>query len=86
MSHVSGTVNIASGRPVTLREIALAAADCLYARDRAQFATSAAQENEPPSILGDNRRLADEVGWHPSYDLLTGIAHTVRSWHERQDS
>jgi len=85
-SHVNGSVNIASGRPVTLREIVLAAADCLNARKRVQFGALSALEHEPPLIVGDNRRLANEVGWHPHYDLATGIAQTVRYWQERNGS
>jgi nucleoside-diphosphate-sugar epimerase len=83
MSNITGPINIASGRPVTLREVVLAAADCLGARERVQFGVLSAQENEPPLIVGDNRRLVDEVGWHQSYDLATGIAQTVRYWQDR---
>ncbi len=85
-SHVNGPVNIASGRPVTLREIVLTAADCLGARERVQFGALPALEHEPPLIVGDIRRLADEVGWHPRYDLVTGIAQTVSYWQERNSS
>ena len=82
-SNVNGPVNIASGRPVTLREVALAAAECFGARERVQFGALPAPEHEPPLIVGDSRRLADEVGWRPVHDLATGIAQTVRYWHER---
>jgi len=85
-SHVNGPVNVASGCPVTLREVVLAAADCLGARERVQFGALPAMEQEPPLIVGDSRRLADEVGWRPSLDLATGIAQTVRYWKERNGS
>ncbi len=86
MSDVEGPVNIASGRPVTLREVALAAADCLGARELLRFGALPAPVNEPPLIIGDSRRLADEVGWHPEYDLATGMARTVRYWQERNNA
>ena len=85
-SHVNGPVNIASGRPVTLREVVLAAADCLGARERVQFGALPAPEHEPPLIVGDTRRLANEVDWRPTHDLATGIAQTVRYWQERNGS
>lgn len=85
-SDVMGPVNIASGRPVTLREVVLAAADYLGARERVQFGAIPAPENDPPLIVGDSHRLADEVGWHPEYNLATGIAQTVRYWRERKDA
>jgi nucleoside-diphosphate-sugar epimerase len=85
-SDVMGPVNIASGRPVTLREVVLTAADYLGARERVQFGAIPAPENDPPLIVGDSHRLADEVGWHPEYNLATGIAQTVRYWRERKDA
>lgn len=79
-SPVEGTVNIASGRPVSLREIVLAAADYIgAARERVQFGAIPAQQNDPPLLVGDSRRLFDEVAWHPRYDLASGIAQTVDS-------
>jgi nucleoside-diphosphate-sugar epimerase len=86
LSNVNGPVNIASGRPVTLREVAIAAADCLGARERVQFGALPARGNEPPLIVGDSSRLADEVGWRPAHDLATGMAKTIRYWQERNGS
>ena len=79
-STVEGAVNIASGQPVALREVVLAAADCLGARERVRFGVLPALENEPPLLVADVRRLAGELGWQPNYDLAAGIAQTVRYW------
>ena len=79
-STVEGPVNIASGHPVALREVVLAAADYLGARERVQFGAIPTPVNEPPLLVGDSRRLSDKVAWHPHYDLATGIAQTVDSW------
>jgi nucleoside-diphosphate-sugar epimerase len=86
ISTVEGPVNIASGCPVTLKEIVLAAADCLDARDRVQFGVLQAPLDEPPRIVGNSCRLADEVGWRPSYDLAEGMKQTVRYWQEKGGS
>jgi nucleoside-diphosphate-sugar epimerase len=83
MSSVSGPVNIASGRPVTIREVVHAAADCFGSRELVRFGALSVSVNEPPLIIGDGRRLADEVGWRPDYDLVMGMAQTVRYWQER---
>ncbi|MHB8472054.1 MAG: NAD-dependent epimerase/dehydratase family protein [Gammaproteobacteria bacterium] len=77
---VEGAVNIASGQPVAVREIVLAAAECLGARDRVEFGALHPSKNEPPVLLADVRRLTEEVGWRPVYDLARGIAQTVCSW------
>lgn len=84
-SHVNGPVNIASGRPVTLREVVLAAADCLGAHERVEFGALPSPDDEPPLIVGDIRRLTDEVGWRPIHDLADGILKTVCFWQERTD-
>lgn len=83
-SAVEGPVNIASGRPVALREVVLAAADYLGARERVQFGVVPTSVNEPLLLVGDNRRLSDEVVWCPHYDLVTGIAQTVDSCQARR--
>lgn len=83
-SAVEGPVNIASGRPVTLREVVLAAADCLGARERVRFGALPAPQNEPPVLVADVRRLSAEVRWQPRYDLAGGLAQSVRYWQERR--
>lgn len=79
-SEVEGVVNIASGRPVTLRQIVCAVAECLGSSDFVQFGDILAPVNEPPLLLADIRRLTDEVRWCPRYDLKTGIEQTVGWW------
>lgn len=81
-SEVDGAVNIASGQPVTLRDVVLTIANCLGTRERVQFGVVTASEHEPPLLLADVRRLAGELGWQPKYDLASGIAQTVRHWQE----
>jgi nucleoside-diphosphate-sugar epimerase len=79
-SDVSGPVNIASGHPVAIRDLVLAAADLVGAKERIQFGALATPKNDPPLLVGDSRRLNMEVGWHPRYDLLAGIEKTVHWW------
>lgn len=79
-SPLEGTVNIASGRPVTLREIVFTIANSLKARDLVQLGAIPAPENEPPLLVADIRRLTNELGWQPYYNLDTGIKQTVDWW------
>jgi nucleoside-diphosphate-sugar epimerase len=83
-SDVRGAVNIASGRPVTLRDVVLAAAERLHAAERVRFGALAAPDNEPPLLVADVGRLEREVGWRPRYDLASGIESTVRYWQEKR--
>ena len=79
-SAVEGPVNIASGCPASLREVVLAAADYIGARERVQFGAITAPENDPPLLVGDNRRLLNEVVWNQRRDLRVGIEQTVDWW------
>lgn len=81
-SPVMGAVNIASGIPVSLREVVLMAADYLGARERVDFGAIPAQRNEPPLLVGDNRRLRDSTGWNHQRALHVGIEQTVDWWKE----
>ncbi len=84
-STVEGAVNIASGQPVTLRDVVLTAADCLCARDRVLFGALPAPEKEPPLLVADVRRLSNEVKWNPRYDLQTGIEQTIQWWKSQRE-
>lgn len=81
-SHVTGPVNISSGVPVALREVVIAVADCLGAGDQVKFGALVAPRDEWPLIVGNNRRLTEEVGCRPDFDLGSGMAETVRYWKE----
>ena len=79
VEDVEGPVNVASGTPVTVREVVLAAARCLGAADRVEFGALPAPPDEPPFLVADVGRLAREVGWSPSFGLEGGLEKTVRA-------
>lgn len=83
-SEVSGAVNIASGRPVRLRELVDEIAAQLARPDLIQFGVRPAPQSEPPLLLADVARLRDEVGWSPQHDLAGGIAETINWWKLQQ--
>ncbi len=82
-SHVSGPVNIASGTPVALRDVILKIGDLQGRPDLIQLGALPARKDDPPILVGDVRRLRDEVGWQPLYDLDQGLLTTLRWWQER---
>jgi nucleoside-diphosphate-sugar epimerase len=77
---VAGAVNIASGRPVALKDLIGSIAVELGREDLIRLGAVPAQANEPPLLLADVARLRDEVGWQPRYTLETGLAQTVEWW------
>lgn len=78
-SSVNGPVNICSGQPVSIHDIVTTIAkkldkgSLLEIREQSSFA-------EPSVLIGDNRRLVNEVKWQPSVDLITGIDKTISLW------
>jgi nucleoside-diphosphate-sugar epimerase len=76
-SSFEGPVNIASGQPVTLRDVIKLIAYHLDASKNLQFGALEVPENEPPLLVGDCRKIQNNINWHPSYNLTDGIAHTI---------
>ena len=78
-SKVCGPVNIASGSPVTLKDVVNKIAGKLDKRKLVRFGESA--DNSAPEFLAaDVKRLKNEVGWRPAYNLEQGLDHTINWW------
>lgn len=82
-STVEGSVNIASGHPVTLKKVVHEIQDCLGLYDKIKLGSLPVAADDPPILIGDTRRLHNEVGWSPDYNLREGILDTVRYWMEK---
>jgi nucleoside-diphosphate-sugar epimerase len=78
--EVTGAVNIASGVPVTLRQVIGEIAAQLQRPDLIQLDALPAPVNEPRLLLADVARLREEVRWSPRYDLAEGLAETIKWW------
>jgi nucleoside-diphosphate-sugar epimerase len=78
-SEVEGPVNIASGRPVTIREVVHTLVDLFLGNPevRLEFGAVPTPPDDPPLIVADVRRLSDEVGWTPQLDLRGGLAELL---------
>jgi nucleoside-diphosphate-sugar epimerase len=78
-SSVTGPVNLASGVPVAVRDLV---AEIALATDRAELLELGAlpqRPGEPPRIVADVRRLREEVGFRPEFDLAGGVAAAVEA-------
>jgi nucleoside-diphosphate-sugar epimerase len=81
-SPVEGPVNVAAGRPVTIRDVVRTIVELMPEADGVpvEFGAVPTPPDDPPLLVADVRRLTAEVGWTPRIDLRDGLAGTVASW------
>jgi nucleoside-diphosphate-sugar epimerase len=79
-SDVAGPINIGSGKPVQLREIAGTIGDMLGRRDLLQIGAIPAAPTDTPLVVADTTRLANALGWTPSWDLARGLQASIDWW------
>jgi nucleoside-diphosphate-sugar epimerase len=81
---VSGIVNIASGAPVTMRQVMETVGEITGRPDLIRFGELPYRDWEPRFICGDSRRLRSETGWKPQYPTLrSGLLQTMEWWKAR---
>ena len=85
-SDVSGPVNIGSGEPVRVKDIVQEIGRQMGADRLLHLGAKRLSAAEPSLLVADNRRLAHEVDWQPSYNLEQGLAETIRWWQQQEDS
>lgn len=83
-SNVQGAVNVASGTPVSIREVVTQIAVALGRVDLLRLGARPVAASEPPLLAADVRRLVDEVKWRPQYDLGSGLASTIAWWRDNR--
>lgn len=76
-SH-SGPINIASGVPVTVRDLATTAARLVGKPEMLRLGVRPYRQGEPMIVRADVSRLRNDLGWAPRYDLERGLAQTVQ--------
>lgn len=75
-SPVEGPVNIASGRPVAVRELVDMVVAAVPGEHRVRLGALPSR-NEPPLIVADTKRLNTLVGWQPAHSLEEGVRLTA---------
>jgi nucleoside-diphosphate-sugar epimerase len=80
-SEVQGPVNIALGNPVSVREVLNEISQQTGRPDLLRLGARDSRP-EPARIWADARRLKEEVGCCPRYDLAAGIRQTIEWWRQ----
>ena len=79
-SKVEGLVNIASGKPYSLRQIVKIITEYTGKADLIKFGEKPLSLTEPPFLLASTTRLNKEVRWYPKYSLRNALVETVNWW------
>lgn len=79
-NNVRGAVNLGSGIPVKLKELALRIGDMMQNPGKIRLGAIPAQENDPPLVLADISRLKSTASWHPEYSMEAGLRETIDYW------
>ena len=83
--RVTGTVNVCSGVPVTMRQVMETVAAVTGNGHLIQFGEIPYRHWDPRFICGDNQLLRDATGWSPHYPTLrAGLEQTVAWWQGQQ--
>lgn len=83
-SDVTGAVNIASGKGVSLEEMVTQTARRLGGEHLIRCGEPRKKGNDPVSIVADTRRLNHEVGWVPQWPREKGLDETIRWWKDQK--
>lgn len=75
--RIPGFINIGSGNPISLRDIAKIVTDELGHSDLIRFGARQSSNKDPDRLVANTNRLK-ELNWSPSYSLEIGIREMIR--------
>ena len=82
-SEVQGPLNIASGTPIRLADIAEGLAERMGRMSLLKLGALPERSDEPATLVADVCRLQEELDWRPQFDLESGLEHLVHWWKRR---
>jgi len=81
-SDLTGPVNIGSGQPVAIRELATRIGAILGRPDLIRLGDLPYREGDPMFVCANTQLLRNATGWKPRFDLEAGLRDTVNWWRE----
>jgi nucleoside-diphosphate-sugar epimerase len=85
-SNVNGAVNVGSGEATSVRHFAQAVGSALGRPELIGYGALPRRKGDPPVIVADSRRLREEVGWSPRFDLSDGLRDAIDWWRSREQA
>jgi nucleoside-diphosphate-sugar epimerase len=81
-SDVTGPINLASGRAITLRTIIERLGTLTERSDLLRIGAIPAAPTDTPLVVADTTRATRELRWQPRVDLDEGLSRTIAWWRE----
>jgi nucleoside-diphosphate-sugar epimerase len=79
-NKITGIVNIGSGEGIALKDVIKTIGDKIGRSNLIQMGTLLSPANDPLTLVADTKRLTEEVGWVPKFDINTGLDRTIQWW------
>ena len=83
-SNAAGDFNIASGSPVTLRQIVSAIGAQIGRPELIDLGAIPKRDNDAPLVVGNTEKFAQTLEWKPQIDLNSGLEHTIEWWKNKR--
>jgi nucleoside-diphosphate-sugar epimerase len=83
-SDLRGNVNIASGKPRSIREIVTTISQEMGRPDLVQFGAQSHSATEAPLVVAQVERLQTELPFTPHYELGEGLRQTIDWWSQTE--
>jgi nucleoside-diphosphate-sugar epimerase len=74
---VEGSVNVASGQALEIKDLVLMVGDLLDKRDFIHFRKQSLGHCKPQRLIADVSRLKSELGFQPYFDISRGLSVTL---------
>ena len=81
-SGLSGPVNIGSGKPVAIRDLATRIGAILGRPELIRLGDLPYREGDPMFVCANTQLLKSTTGWAPRFDLEAGLRDTIDWWRE----
>jgi nucleoside-diphosphate-sugar epimerase len=81
--RVTGEVNVGSGNPITIRDLTMKIGTLLGRTDLLEYGAIPNNPDDPRFVCANNRRLVEQTGWKPHYELEEGLRQTIHWWQKQ---
>jgi nucleoside-diphosphate-sugar epimerase len=81
--EVTGAVNVASGRPVAVRELVGLMGELAGRPELIEIGALPERPGDPAELTADVGRLREELGWRPARTLEQALGETLDWWRRR---